>query len=89
MCILLFFPVVFFVVVFSFHIFSFFSCRVFLNSVISALLGIFLVVIIATYVFIEFFLDPSKLRSDKHFEQGRVLMCSDLTQQQKKTLAVI
>ncbi|XP_060767741.1 palmitoyltransferase ZDHHC1 [Neoarius graeffei] len=42
---------------------------VFLNSVISALLGIFLVVIIATYVFIEFFLDPSKLRSDKHFQQ--------------------
>ncbi|XP_076856217.1 palmitoyltransferase ZDHHC1 isoform X2 [Brachyhypopomus gauderio] len=41
----------------------------FLNSVISALLGIFLVVIIASYVFIEFFLDPSKLRSDKHFEQ--------------------
>uniref|UniRef100_A0AAY5EY90 Palmitoyltransferase n=1 Tax=Electrophorus electricus TaxID=8005 RepID=A0AAY5EY90_ELEEL len=41
----------------------------FLNSVISALLGIFLVVIIASYVFIEFFLDPSKLRSDKHFQQ--------------------
>ncbi|KAG7473503.1 hypothetical protein MATL_G00096590 [Megalops atlanticus] len=40
----------------------------FLNSVISALLGIFLVVIIASYVFIEFFLDPSKLRSDKHFQ---------------------
>ncbi|XP_026992895.2 palmitoyltransferase ZDHHC1 isoform X1 [Tachysurus fulvidraco] len=42
---------------------------VFLNSVISALLGIFLVVIIATYIFIEFFLDPSKLRTDKHFQQ--------------------
>ncbi|TSP90515.1 putative palmitoyltransferase ZDHHC1 [Bagarius yarrelli] len=41
---------------------------VFLHSVISALLGIFLVVIISTYVFIEFFLDPSKLRSDKHFQ---------------------
>ncbi|XP_072527784.1 palmitoyltransferase ZDHHC1 [Salminus brasiliensis] len=41
----------------------------FLNSVISALLGIFLVVIIASYIFIEFFLDPSKLRSDKHFQQ--------------------
>ncbi|XP_030622405.1 palmitoyltransferase ZDHHC1 [Chanos chanos] len=40
----------------------------FLNSVISALLGIFLVVIIASYVFVEFFLDPSKLRSDKHFQ---------------------
>ncbi|KAJ8343348.1 hypothetical protein SKAU_G00306770 [Synaphobranchus kaupii] len=40
----------------------------FLNSVISALLGIFLVVVIASYIFIEFFLDPSKLRSDKHFQ---------------------
>ncbi|XP_051566873.1 palmitoyltransferase ZDHHC1-like isoform X2 [Myxocyprinus asiaticus] len=41
----------------------------FLNSVISALLGIVLVVVIASYVFIEFFLDPTKLRSDKHFLQ--------------------
>lgn len=41
----------------------------FLNSVISALVGIVLVVIIASYVFIEFFLDPSKLRSDKHFQE--------------------
>ncbi|XP_067104775.1 palmitoyltransferase ZDHHC1 isoform X2 [Osmerus mordax] len=40
----------------------------FLNSVISALLGIVLVVVIASYVFIEFFLDPSKLRTDKHFQ---------------------
>uniref|UniRef100_A0A8C9QPX9 Palmitoyltransferase n=1 Tax=Scleropages formosus TaxID=113540 RepID=A0A8C9QPX9_SCLFO len=40
----------------------------FLNSVISALLGVCLVVLIASYVFIEFFLDPSKLRSDKHFQ---------------------
>ncbi|XP_010894469.4 palmitoyltransferase ZDHHC1 isoform X1 [Esox lucius] len=40
----------------------------FLNSVISALLGISLVVVIASYVFIEFFLDPSKLRTDKHFQ---------------------
>ncbi|XP_045564229.1 palmitoyltransferase ZDHHC1 isoform X2 [Salmo salar] len=40
----------------------------FLNSVISALLGVFLVVAIASYIFIEFFLDPSKLRSDKHFQ---------------------
>ncbi|TRY56522.1 hypothetical protein DNTS_015670 [Danionella cerebrum] len=43
----------------------------FLNSVISALLGISSVVVIASYVFIEFFLDPSKLRSDKHFQQER------------------
>uniref|UniRef100_A0AAZ3RTS5 Palmitoyltransferase n=1 Tax=Oncorhynchus tshawytscha TaxID=74940 RepID=A0AAZ3RTS5_ONCTS len=40
----------------------------FLNSVISALLGICLVVVIASYIFIEFFLDPSKLRTDKHFQ---------------------
>ncbi|XP_029624171.1 probable palmitoyltransferase ZDHHC1 isoform X3 [Salmo trutta] len=40
----------------------------FLNSVISALLGVFLVGVIASYIFIEFFLDPSKLRSDKHFQ---------------------
>ncbi|XP_016085314.1 probable palmitoyltransferase ZDHHC1 isoform X3 [Sinocyclocheilus grahami] len=41
----------------------------FLNSVVSAVLGIVLVVVIASYVFIQFFLDPSKLRSDKHFQQ--------------------
>ncbi|KAL4613066.1 putative palmitoyltransferase ZDHHC1 [Arapaima gigas] len=40
----------------------------FLNSVISALLGVCLVFVIASYVFIEYFLDPSKLRSDKHFQ---------------------
>lgn len=61
---------------------SFLHCRVFLNSVISALLGIFLVVIIATYVFIEFFLDPSKLRSDKHFQQGSVLWSDNTTKKQ-------
>ncbi|XP_023646186.1 palmitoyltransferase ZDHHC1 isoform X1 [Paramormyrops kingsleyae] len=40
----------------------------FLHSVISALLGVFLVALLASYVFIQFFLDPSTLRSDKHFE---------------------
>ncbi|MEQ2273699.1 putative palmitoyltransferase zdhhc1, partial [Xenotaenia resolanae] len=39
----------------------------FLHSVISALLGVCLVLVFASYVFIEFFLDPSKLRTDKHF----------------------
>lgn len=43
------------------------SCRLFLHSVISALLGVCLVLIVASYVFIEFFLDPTKLRTDKHF----------------------
>ncbi|XP_056134850.1 palmitoyltransferase ZDHHC1 [Lampris incognitus] len=42
--------------------------KLFLYSVISALLGICVVLTIATYVFIEFFLDPSKLRTDKHFQ---------------------
>ncbi|KAM9366638.1 palmitoyltransferase ZDHHC1 [Symphorus nematophorus] len=41
--------------------------KLFLHSVVSALLGVCLVLIVASYVFIEFFLDPSKLRSDKHF----------------------
>ncbi|XP_040897774.1 palmitoyltransferase ZDHHC1 isoform X2 [Toxotes jaculatrix] len=39
----------------------------FLHSVVSALLGVCLVLVVASYVFIEFFLDPSKLRTDKHF----------------------
>ncbi|XP_029986409.1 palmitoyltransferase ZDHHC1 isoform X2 [Sphaeramia orbicularis] len=42
--------------------------KLFLHSVISALLGVCLVLSIAFYVFIEFFLDPSKLRTDKHFQ---------------------
>lgn len=42
--------------------------KFFLHSVVSALLGVFLVLIVASYVFIEFFLDPAKLRSDKHFQ---------------------
>uniref|UniRef100_A0A672LVP4 Palmitoyltransferase n=1 Tax=Sinocyclocheilus grahami TaxID=75366 RepID=A0A672LVP4_SINGR len=41
------------------------------GPVVSAVLGIVLVVVIASYVFIQFFLDPSKLRSDKHFQQVR------------------
>lgn len=43
------------------------SCRLFLHSVISALLGVCLILVVASYVFIEFFLDPTKLRTDKHF----------------------
>ncbi|XP_068440334.1 palmitoyltransferase ZDHHC1 [Clinocottus analis] len=41
--------------------------KLFLHSVVSALVGVSLVLVVASYVFIEFFLDPSKLRSDKHF----------------------
>ncbi|KAK5909080.1 hypothetical protein CgunFtcFv8_017083 [Champsocephalus gunnari] len=41
--------------------------KLFLHSVVSALLGVFLLLVLSSYVFIEFFLDPSKLRTDKHF----------------------
>uniref|UniRef100_A0A8P4KJS3 Palmitoyltransferase n=1 Tax=Dicentrarchus labrax TaxID=13489 RepID=A0A8P4KJS3_DICLA len=41
--------------------------KLFLHSVVSALLGVCLVLVVASYVFIEFFLDPSRLRTDKHF----------------------
>ncbi|KAF1393346.1 hypothetical protein PFLUV_G00038120 [Perca fluviatilis] len=41
--------------------------RLFLHSVLSALLGVCLLLVLSFYVFIEFFLDPSKLRTDKHF----------------------
>ncbi|XP_068169693.1 palmitoyltransferase ZDHHC1 [Antennarius striatus] len=41
--------------------------KLFLHSVLSALGGIVLVLVISSYVFIAFYLDPSKLRSDKHF----------------------
>ncbi|XP_030059551.1 palmitoyltransferase ZDHHC1 [Microcaecilia unicolor] len=40
----------------------------FLNSVISALLGTLCVVIIAFYVFVEFFVNPMMLRTNQHFE---------------------
>ncbi|KAK7919222.1 hypothetical protein WMY93_010506 [Mugilogobius chulae] len=42
--------------------------NLFLLSVASALFGVCLVLIVASYVFIEFFVDPSKLRTDKHFQ---------------------
>ncbi|XP_041806392.1 palmitoyltransferase ZDHHC1 isoform X2 [Chelmon rostratus] len=41
--------------------------KLFLHSVVSALMGVCLVLVVASYVFVEFFLDPSKLRTDKHF----------------------
>ncbi|XP_015276724.1 PREDICTED: probable palmitoyltransferase ZDHHC1 [Gekko japonicus] len=40
----------------------------FLNSVISAIVGLLLFLLIAFYVFVEFFLNPMKLRTDQHFE---------------------
>uniref|UniRef100_A0ABM5ETL9 Palmitoyltransferase n=1 Tax=Pogona vitticeps TaxID=103695 RepID=A0ABM5ETL9_9SAUR len=40
----------------------------FLNSVISAICGLLLILLIASYVFVEFFLNPMKLRTDQHFE---------------------
>uniref|UniRef100_A0A672TNA7 Palmitoyltransferase n=1 Tax=Strigops habroptila TaxID=2489341 RepID=A0A672TNA7_STRHB len=40
----------------------------FLNSVLSAILGLGLLLLIACYVFVEFFIDPMVLRSDQHFD---------------------
>uniref|UniRef100_A0A8C9XBI0 Palmitoyltransferase n=1 Tax=Sander lucioperca TaxID=283035 RepID=A0A8C9XBI0_SANLU len=41
--------------------------RLFLHSVLSALLGVCVLLVLSFYVFIQFFLDPSKLRTDRHF----------------------
>ncbi|NXR81247.1 ZDHC1 palmitoyltransferase, partial [Pycnonotus jocosus] len=43
----------------------------FLNSVLSAILGLGLLLLIAFYVFVEFFVDPMVLRSDQHFDALR------------------
>ncbi|XP_054390939.1 palmitoyltransferase ZDHHC1 isoform X10 [Pongo abelii] len=40
----------------------------FLHSVASALLGVLLLVLVATYVFVEFFVNPMRLRTNRHFE---------------------
>ncbi|NXJ09065.1 ZDHC1 palmitoyltransferase, partial [Odontophorus gujanensis] len=40
----------------------------FLNSVVSAILGLGLLLLIAFYVFVEFFINPTMLRSDHHYE---------------------
>ncbi|XP_037018581.2 tubulin polymerization-promoting protein family member 3 isoform X4 [Artibeus jamaicensis] len=40
----------------------------FLHSVASALLGVLLLVLVATYVFVEFFVNPMRLRTNHHFE---------------------
>ncbi|XP_017679761.1 PREDICTED: probable palmitoyltransferase ZDHHC1 isoform X5 [Lepidothrix coronata] len=43
----------------------------FLNSVLSAILGLGLLLLVAFYVFVEFFVDPTMLRSDHHFDALR------------------
>ncbi|KAF1504808.1 putative palmitoyltransferase ZDHHC1, partial [Eudyptula minor] len=40
----------------------------FLNSVMSAILGLGLLLLVACYIFMEFFIDPVMLRSDRHFD---------------------
>ncbi|NWX91901.1 ZDHC1 palmitoyltransferase, partial [Nothoprocta pentlandii] len=40
----------------------------FLNSVLSAILGLGLLLLVAFYVFVEFFINPTRLRSDQQFE---------------------
>ncbi|KAM6223776.1 palmitoyltransferase ZDHHC1 [Rhynchocyon petersi] len=42
--------------------------RLFLHSVASALLGVLLLVLVATYVFVEFFVNPMQLRTNRHYE---------------------
>ncbi|XP_006878958.1 PREDICTED: probable palmitoyltransferase ZDHHC1 [Elephantulus edwardii] len=42
--------------------------RLFLHSVASALLGVLLLVLVATYVFVEFFVNPMRLRTNRHYE---------------------
>ncbi|XP_069354011.1 palmitoyltransferase ZDHHC1 isoform X1 [Eulemur rufifrons] len=42
--------------------------RLFLHSVASALLGVLLLVLVAIYVFVEFFVNPMRLRTNRHFE---------------------
>lgn len=42
--------------------------RLFLNSVMSAILGLGLLLLVACYIFMEFFIDPMMLRSDRHFD---------------------
>ncbi|KAK2085263.1 hypothetical protein P7K49_036563 [Saguinus oedipus] len=38
------------------------------TGVASALLGVLLLVLVATYVFVEFFVNPMRLRTNRHFE---------------------
>lgn len=52
--------------------------RLFLNSVLSAILGLGLLLLIASYVFVEFFVDPTVLRSDQHFDGTAELRMSIL-----------
>lgn len=52
--------------------------RLFLNSVLSAILGLGLLLLVAFYVFVEFFVDPTVLRSDQHFDGTAVLHMSIL-----------
>ncbi|XP_019346525.1 palmitoyltransferase ZDHHC1 isoform X2 [Alligator mississippiensis] len=40
----------------------------FLNSVVSAILGLILLLLIAFYIFVEFFINPMLLRTNQHFE---------------------
>ncbi|XP_023379341.1 probable palmitoyltransferase ZDHHC1 isoform X4 [Pteropus vampyrus] len=49
--------------------------RLFLHSVASALLGVLLLVLVATYVFVEFFVNPMQLRTNHHFEVSTVCLC--------------
>ncbi|KAG6927022.1 zinc finger DHHC-type containing 1 [Chelydra serpentina] len=55
----------------------------FLNSVVSAILGLVLLLLIAFYVFVEFFINPMMLRTNQHFEVWNKLTTYEYIVQQR------
>ncbi|XP_065422873.1 palmitoyltransferase ZDHHC1 isoform X14 [Chrysemys picta bellii] len=55
----------------------------FLNSVVSAILGLVLLLLIAFYVFVEFFVNPMMLRTNQHFEVWNKLTTYEYIVQQR------
>ncbi|XP_077687494.1 palmitoyltransferase ZDHHC1 isoform X6 [Eretmochelys imbricata] len=55
----------------------------FLNSVVSAILGLVLLLLIAFYVFVEFFINPMMLRTNQHLEVWNKLTTYEYIVQQR------
>ncbi|KAM9122576.1 palmitoyltransferase ZDHHC1 isoform 4-T10 [Pangshura tecta] len=55
----------------------------FLNSVVSAILGLVLLLLIAFYVLVEFFVNPMMLRTNQHFEGWNKLTTYEYIVQQR------
>ncbi|XP_039359008.1 palmitoyltransferase ZDHHC1 isoform X7 [Mauremys reevesii] len=55
----------------------------FLNSVVSAILGLVLLLLIAFYVLVEFFVNPMMLRTNQHFEVWNKLTTYEYIVQQR------